>query len=140
MRTRAQSGFTVSEMLTALVAIVVMAAIAIPLWRTHELRTRRGDAVESLLAVQEAQDQFFAKNARYANEEELGIKATSDRGFYRLSLSSTSDELGYWAVARVIAHEGQSADTRCVELRLDQNGRRFAVDAGGADRSADCWR
>jgi type IV pilus assembly protein PilE len=140
MRIRAHSGFTTSEVLTALVALVVIVAVAIPLWRTHELRTRRDDAVEALLAVQAAQDRFFGANARYARADELGIKTTSPRGFYELTVSNSPDDLGYWATARVIARETRAADTRCVELKLDQNGRRFAVDSKGADRSADCWR
>jgi type IV pilus assembly protein PilE len=140
MHTRAPWRFTVSEALTALVAVVVIAAVAVPMWRTHELRARRDDAVEALMAVQAAQDQYFGTNARYATEQELGIEAISERGFYRLSLSSSADALGYWAIARVITREGETADTRCIELRLDQNGRRFAVDSNGTDRSADCWR
>jgi hypothetical protein len=55
-------------------------------------------------------------------------------------LRRSADELTYSATARVVAPEDEVADTRCVELRIDQNGRRFAVDADGVDRSADCWR
>ena len=135
-----QSGFTTSEVLTALVALVVIVAVAIALWRTHQLRTRRDDAVEALLAVQAAQDDYFGKHARYARAGELPIETASPRGFYQLTVSNSPDDLAFWATARVIAREGQSADTRCVELRLDQNGRRFAVDSKGEDRSADCWR
>ena len=140
MNSRAHSGFTVSEILTVLVAIVVVAAVAVPMWRAHQLRTRRDDAVEALLAVQAAQDKYFGTNARYANEAQLGIEGTSRRGLYEITLSKSNDDLGYWATARVMVHAGQAADTRCAELRIDQNGRRFAVDSDGVDRSADCWR
>jgi type IV pilus assembly protein PilE len=140
MRIRAHSGFTLSEVLTALIVIVVIAAVAVPMWRTHQLRTRRDDAVEALLAVQAAQDQYFGTNARYANEAQLGIKGTSKRGFYQVTVSKSQDDLAYWATARVVPREGQNTDTRCVELRIDQNGRRLAVDSDGADRAADCWR
>jgi Tfp pilus assembly protein PilE len=117
------------------------------MWRTHELRTRRDDAVSALLAVQKAQDQYFGQFARYANDAELalsppaglGIATQSRHRFYRVAIRTSADGLGFWAIARALPVEGASPDTRCVELRIDQNGRRFAEDAGGVDRSADCW-
>ncbi len=65
---------------------------------------------------------------------------SSGRGHYRITVSRSDDDLTYTAIARAVPREGETADTRCVELRIDQNGRRFAVDAEGVDRSADCWR
>ena len=140
--------FTVKEALTALVVLVVLAAVALPMWRTHQLRVRRQDAAEALRAVQAAQDDYFGKHARYADEAQLRAsapqalwaKSMSPRGYYVVSLKRSDDDLTYTALARVVPREGQSEDTRCVELRIDQNGRRFAVDAAGEDRSADCWR
>jgi len=130
------------------VVLVVLAAVALPMWRTHQLRVRRQDAAEALRAVQAAQDDYFGKHARYADEAQLrasapqalSAKSMSPRGYYVVSLKRSDDDLTYTALARVVPREGQSEDTRCVELRIDQNGRRFAVDAAGEDRSADCWR
>jgi len=143
-----KSRFTVKEVLTAIVVVVVLAAIAVPMWRTHQLRVRRQDAMNALRALQTAQDDYFGKHARYANETQLRAsapkalpdKGRSSRGYYQLTIQKSSDELAYSAVARVVPIESEVADTRCVELRIDQNGRRFAVDAEGVDRSADCWR
>lgn len=145
---RKYRGFTTSEVLTILVVLTVLTAITVSMWRSHQLGVRRSDAIEALLALQAAQDRYFGEHARYADEtqlaseppEGLGIKTISRRGYFQISSRSSEDNLGYWATARVIDREGQSPDTRCVELRIDQNGRRFAVDADGADRSADCWR
>ena len=140
--------FTITEILTALVVLVVLVAVAVPMWRTHELRVRRQEAIDALRAVQTAQDEYFGKHARYADEAQLRESSPqvlsgngmSARGDYRLSVHKSADDLTYSAVARVVPLETEVADTRCVELRIDQNGRRFAVDASGEDRSADCWR
>lgn len=140
--------FTITEMLTAVVVVVVIAAVAVPMWHTHQLRVRRQDAMDALRAVQTAQDDYFGKHARYANEAQLRAsapqaltgKALSARGYYQLTLRKSDDDLTYSVAARAVPLEGQVADTRCVELRIDQNGRRYAVDADGVDRSADCWR
>jgi type IV pilus assembly protein PilE len=147
MRAR-QRGFTLIEILTALVVVVVLAAIAIPSYRTHLLRARRADARVALMAIQNAQDHHFGREARYADSAQLtqaaptglGLKAASERGYYRLELHAASDGLGYVATARVIEQSAQDADTRCAEMSIDQNGQRRAVDASGADRSQDCWK
>jgi Tfp pilus assembly protein PilE len=138
---------TLSEALTAAVVIVVIVAIAVPMWRTHQLRERRQDAMDALRAVQTAQDEYFSKHARYADETQLRASApqvmrdnANGRGSYRITVSKSGDDLTYTATARAIPLEGETVDTRCVELRIDQNGRRYAVDGDGADRSADCWR
>ena len=57
----------------------------------------------------------------------------------KLAVRNSDDNLGYWATARTIPCAGEAQDARCAELRIDQNGRRFAVDSKGEDRSADCW-
>jgi type IV pilus assembly protein PilE len=141
-------GFTLTEIVTSLVVITVLAAIGIVMWRSHALRERRGDAVQALLALQSAQDRYFGEHARYASETQLaakppaglGIGPKSRLGYYAISVRNSEDNLGYWAMARVIPRAGETQDARCVELRIDQNGRRYAIDAAGEDRSADCWR
>jgi prepilin-type N-terminal cleavage/methylation domain-containing protein len=141
-------GFTLTEIVTALVVATVLAAVSVVLWRSHALHTRRGDAVHALLALQAAQDRYFREHARYAPEAQLGtpppaglgVSARSRLGYYAITVRNSKDNLGYWATARVIPHAGETKDPRCVEMRIDQNGRRFAVDAAGEDRSADCWR
>lgn len=145
-RSSPHRGFTLTEVVTALVVLTVLSAVATVMWRSHALRARRSDAVEALLALQAAQDQYFGLHARYASETQvaaeppagLGIKPKSRLGHYEITVSNSDDDLGYWAIARVIPGAGEP-DTRCVEMRIDQNGRRFAVDSRGEDQSADCW-
>jgi type IV pilus assembly protein PilE len=141
-------GVTLLELLTALVVVAVLAAVAVPLWRAHLLRVRRADGIAALIALQAAQDRHFARFARYATADQLaqpapdglGLKAQSQHGYYAIELRGSDDGLGYTARARATRGTGQADDTRCVEFTLDQNNRRRAVDSEGNDRSADCWR
>jgi type IV pilus assembly protein PilE len=142
------SGFTWLEVLTALAVVGVLAAIAIPSWRTHLLRARRGDAAAALVELQRAQDTFFGRHARYADAtrltspppDGLGLPGVSARGYYRIGMTTDADGLGYTATARILAASGQSDDTRCVALSIDHLGQRRATDEDGNDRTADCWR
>jgi type IV pilus assembly protein PilE len=136
------------EALTAVVVVGVLAAIAIPSWRTHLLRARRGDATAALVDLQRAQDTFFARQARYADAtrlttpapDGLGLADVSARGFYRIELTTDADGLGYTATAKILAAAGQSDDSRCVALSVDHVGQRRAVDSEGNDRTPDCWK
>ena len=145
---RRARGFTLTEVLTALVVIVVLTAVAIPMWRNHLLRVRRADAISALIAVQNAQDRFFGRNARYAgaallttpSPEGLGLAATSERGFYQVELRTSDDALEYTAIARARPQDGAAADARCVQMSIDHLGTRRATDSAGVDRGGDCWR
>ena len=148
MRSSRTRGVTLAELLTALVVIAVLAAVAVPLWRVHLLRVRREDGITALMSLQAAQDRYFGKFARYATADQLtkpapdglGLQARSEHGYYELELRSSEDGLGYTARARATHGSGQADDTRCAEFTLDQNNRRRAEDSEGKDRSADCWR
>jgi type IV pilus assembly protein PilE len=140
------AGFTVTEALIAAIVVTVLIAVAIPSWRTHQLRSRRADAIELLTRLQRAQDLHFGREARYAAADQLTAPAPagldldprSRKGLYLLDLQVADDGLGYLATAR--AQPGGVDDPRCASLSIDQNGRRRAADAAGEDKSSDCWR
>lgn len=143
-----QGGVTLIEGLTALVAVTVMTAIAIPMWRTHVLRMQRADGAAALTVIQAAQDEYFGRHARYANDRQLATpkpqglaqQAHSPKGFYRLTIVTSGDGLGYTASAHAMAAVLRQKDERCTVLRVDHNGVRRASDARGEDQSATCWR
>ena len=135
------------EILTALVVIAVLAAIAIPSWRTHLLRVRRAEARDALTNIQAAQDRWFGSHARYATAAQLTARApdglelaaTTPSGLYAITLATSADGLSFLATARAIAHSGQEGDDRCAVFSIDHVGQMSASDSAGADRSADCW-
>jgi type IV pilus assembly protein PilE len=131
------SGVTLIEILTIVVVLVVVAAVAIPLWRTRELRAHRQAAIDALVAIQAAQDRHFGEHARYAGAPGLGIENTTAE--YTLQVELGKDELSYVAIARAGKVRGAAFDSRCAELGLDQNGRRFAKTESGQDSTDDCW-
>lgn len=132
-------GFTLAELVTVLVVLAVLAAVAVPLWHAHLLRVRRTDATAALITLQAAQDQYFGRNARYADAAQLKLPSVSAHDYYKVNVKISDDGLAYLATARAVPGAGQNDDARCVEFTLDQNDRRRAVDTEGNDRSADCW-
>lgn len=140
------SGLTLIELLTILVALVVVAAVAIPLWQSRDLQSRRAEAMDALVAIQRAQDDWFAAHARYADAAALaaeppqgiGLSPTSSRGNYEIELQTAADGLSYVAIARIVRDAGKP-DARCAEYRVNHHGRRTATNDEGTDTSRDCW-
>lgn len=143
-----QAGLTLLEVLTGVVALVVIVAVALPMWRIHQVRQQRADAIDALLAVQIAQDRHFATHAHYVDDAGLtlappgglGLTRNSRTGAHDIAVRRSADRLGYVAVATFARQGGALDDPRCLELDLDQQGRRSSRDSSGQDTTGDCWR
>jgi len=140
------AGFTLVELLVALLVIGVLTAIAVPGYRTHVLRTQRTDATAALTRTQAAQERYFLEFNRYAGSltdappAGLGLRATSDFGYYGLSLVAAEDGGGFTVTASRQRAVDARDDPRCSSLSIDESGLRGARDVQGGDTSEECWR
>lgn len=146
------SGFSLVELLVALVIFSVIASLAIPSYRQYVRRANRVDATSALMRVAAAQEKFYVQNGRYAGDDELaepppaglGIDGT-ERGYYALALSAAAEGLtvGYTATATVLTDAAQHDDTDCWEFSINERGiRGAATQAGGTgpEITERCWR
>ena len=138
-------GVTLIELAIAIIVVAVIAAIAVPSYRLHVLRTQREDARAALLRIQAAQEKFLIQKGRYtadlANPPAaggLGLHATSEHGLYSLDVVLTAT--GYVARASAAATGAQNKDPHCAVFSLNEAGTRKALDSSGADRTTECWR
>jgi len=157
-----QRGFTLIEMMVALVVAAVLAAIALPTYQSVIRKARRSDAIAEVARIQQAQEHFRASRASYSAElgsSADGLRITpatgavssydSPGGHYAISVADAS-ATGYTVTARARPASSQSDDAPCQCLRLswsNATGRYSAasMDEGGcgafgaADAKA-CWR
>lgn len=143
-RREALAGFTLVEMLCALVVIGVLAAIALPSYQHHITAARRAEARAALAQVQLAQERWRAEQARYATLGELALPALTGEGHYELTVHVPSTR-GYAASATALG--AQAADGACRHLRLTVEAgqaRRASgpTEAAGNDAAANrrCWQ
>jgi type IV pilus assembly protein PilE len=142
---RRMLGVTLMELLIVVVVIGILASIAVPSYRNYVMRTHRTDATTMLLRIQSQQEKFFLQNNRYSGDlvaappAGLGVGNITEGGKYSVQIEPVNPLAAYTVTARPVANRGQDRDTRCQTFTIDEIGRRGARDAGGADRSNECW-
>ena len=136
-------GITLLELLIVLVVVGIIAALTLPTYRQHMFRVHRTEAMSTLLQLQGAEETFYLRQARYADDVAatppvgLGISATSTSGKYLLSVAVAADGQSYVATATPAPGGGQDADQDCLTFSVDARGRRAV---SGARDARYCWK
>lgn len=123
-------GFSLMELMIAVVIIGVLAAIAYPAYTDHMNRTRRADGKAALLNMANYMEHYYTENNGYtgATITNIGLTNTSQEGYYTLSISALTNT-SYTLTATPTG--AQAADT-CGALTLTNTNVKGP--------SADCWQ
>jgi len=65
-RTRRDAGFTLIEFMISIAIIGILAAAAIPSFKSYQLRSKRSEAYSNLAALATTENALFASNSAYA--------------------------------------------------------------------------
>jgi type IV pilus assembly protein PilE len=139
-------GLTLVELLTVIVIIAILSAVAIPSYRSYVLRSQRTEATRALLQVRAAQEKFFVQNNRYADDLDaappagLGMSSRSETGLYALQIALLDGGRSFSVQATPSVGSPQTEDERCQTFNLDGAGLRSALNATATDNTRECWR
>ena len=64
---KTSNGFTLVEILIVVAIIGILAAVAVPAYFNHVLRTRQAEAYHNLLDIKAAQEMFYAQYNKYGS-------------------------------------------------------------------------
>lgn len=143
-----QRGVTLIELIIVMIIVGVLAAVAIPSYRSYVIRSQRADAKDALLALATAQEKFYLQCNTYATlidnapdcvAGELQGADTSKNGWYSLAVDA-ADAINFTVSAVAVAGESQFQDEACRTFRVTDRGIRTAANSGNADNTAECWR
>ena len=126
-------GFTLIEIMIAVVIVAILAAIALPSFVDSVRKSRRSEAFAALAALQQAQERWRGNNANYGALADLtGISANTPNNHYAITVSvSVPPALsGYTATAT--AQGNQANDGTCTVLAVQVAGGNISYGSGAA--------
>jgi len=144
----ASQGFTLIELMIAVLIVAILAAVALPSYREYTMKSRRSSAIAALTAVAQAQERWRSNRASYSNSlSNLGFtSSTTSDGNYELTLSGLGDPAqyvsGYQIKAEAKSTGKQSNDVRCAVMIMRMDGgnlRYLAQTQAAADSQQECW-
>ncbi len=151
---RRQRGFTLIELMIAVVIASILAAIAIPSYSSYIMRSRRTEAKSALLNLASLEERFFSTNNTYsALPTDLGYTAGAGvsfpvgSGYYNiqpltvnpavapLNSASAGTPATYSITAVPVAGSTQANDSGCTSFTISSGGVQTS-----AGTSTTCWQ
>ncbi len=139
-----QSGFTLIEIMVALVIVAILAAIAIPSYQDYVTKSRRTAAKTTLMDMVSKQENYFSDFKQYADKiSKLGYPADiiyldsnanvsssqNSESTYKITMVQ-SDTFDFAFIAQAV--QMQAKDSECLSYKVDHQGARTATNAS-------CW-
>lgn len=126
-------GFTLIEMMIVVVIVAILAAIAMPSYQEHVVRSARVQAQAELLELSSLQEKVFLNSNAYCASVTTAYNATSTGGLgrtsgqtndgrYDLSLDITTPSQTYVLTATPVAGGSQADDGN---ISISESGQRI---------------
>lgn len=136
-------GFTLLELMVVVVVMSILATIAVTSYNRYAFRARRADGQELLMRVANAQERYYATFNKYGADPVTGDlklgSASSEKGYYTVTLTSTDITKDYTATATPVSGGAQARDA-CGALSIDSKGTKLPASTDTAKNSnGRCW-
>lgn len=136
MKAPHSQGFTLIDIVIALLIMAILVTIAYPYYVGFLLKSRRSDALAALTQDQIILERCYAQNFAYNTCTSLPtFPQTSAQGYYSINLTNLGATT-YTLTATPVG--SQARDTTCVSISVDQANVKTAVDSGGSAQTI-CW-
>lgn len=125
------AGFTLMEIMVAVVIVAILSAIALPSYRDYVIRGKIPEATSALLLKRTQMEQFYLDRRTYENASACAADTTSSSEF---DFSCTADAESYTLTAT------GKASMSGFEFTLDQaNTKKTTAVPAGWTTSNSCW-
>lgn len=144
----ASRGFTLIELVVTILIASILVGIALPTYTSQVRKSRRTEAVSTLLDLAGREERLFSTTNTYSNSPaNLGYSGTAfpitvGSGYYQVNVAVTAAAPPQPATYTITATPigAQANDTDCASFSLNQTGKQSVLDSGGGDATATCWR
>ncbi|MDD5297931.1 MAG: type IV pilin protein [Rhodocyclaceae bacterium] len=149
MKSSPVAGFSLMEMIVALLIMSILTAIALPTYTSYLTRSRRVDATIGLNLAARMLERYNVEHDSYTGAvlgngvSDAGVyPAATPSGFYILTLKVDRSSVlpaGSSYLLQATPTGSQSSDTECGIFTLDETGFKTAAGASDPDTLARCW-
>ncbi len=145
-----QAGFTLIEIMIALVIVGILVSIAVPAYTNQQVKARRSDCMATMLAFAQAMEKYYAVNFSYTgaakDDKDTGEPdsslfpaqcPTSGSAYYTLTIES-ADATSFQLQAEPVSGTSQDGDG-VIEIAStgrrgwDHNGDKDTTDTDEGD-------
>lgn len=128
------AGFSLIELMITIAIVGILASVAYPSYTQYVKRAARAEAMATLLDAANKQEQYFVDNRVYTTDLSLlGVAATTENGYFKLSAIVTGNTFSITATADAGPVKG---DLACATLSINEIGVKSST--GTAERDV-CW-
>ncbi len=140
-------GYTLVELLMAIVILGVVVTFAYPSYQSYALRIHRTEARVAMMDVADRMHLYYFENKTYTDDlNALGLGTDpyiTENGNYSIDVEDNGGSGGACPIAICFelvapAIGRQAMDTDCAEFRLHAAGDRTALTGGGTQNN-NCW-
>lgn len=125
------AGFTLIEIMTAIVIIGILSSLAYPAYSNYLKKGYRSEGRSALLDIQAKQERYYMQNYKYAELNKLNVPKTTENKKYKISINLDHDKKTFTLTA-----ENLFNDTECTSFILNSVGEMSYTGRG--DKST-CW-
>lgn len=138
INSRKQSGFTFIELMIVVAVLTIIAAIAIPSYRSHVVKSNRAAAEAFILSVANKQEQYMLDARSYASSlSALNMTAPSDVSKnYTVSITNVASAPPTYTIVATPSGAQAAADAICGSVSVDQDGTKAITGTGTV---GGCW-
>lgn len=133
---RSHAGFSLVELMVALAIAAIIAAVAIPSYRDHMMRTRIPEATSGLLLTAMRLEQFYQDRRSYRDGDDCGA-ALPTSAFFNFRCEPAADGQSFLLSATGVT--GGAMDGFGYTLDHQGNTRTTALPAAWGRAPLDCW-
>jgi type IV pilus assembly protein PilE len=143
------AGFTLIELMIAVVVASILLAIAIPSYQTQVRKSRRTDARTALMDLAAREQRYFSLQGTFTNSAaNLGYGAAGatfpmnvGSGYYsvNVTLNAAGNPPSFSFTATPVAGTSQANDTQCASFTVTNTGSQTSVDNSNNDTTSTCW-